>query len=564
MGADPDRNAAPSAYTTSVTNSVMGHDIFGRLSVRQLLRISDLLRRGRPADPDLVARRPLYIIAGLLLLTGALTQFAPIFICGLLLLGIAITPELWYRFGLRGLVVTREMESGHASFGQIVAVPLAVENRKLLPLPMVETVDEFPEDLTVLGARLNLSTRPGSALLPRALRLWAYQRVRRRYYLRAIHRGAFVIGPTHVSVTDPFGILTREEVIDTRRALLVHPPIAPLDRFDLSPRAIFGESASRRRLLEDPLRVAGIREYAPGDDPRRVHWKATARMGALQSKLLDPSTQRTLLIALDVRTFQHAQLGYDPELAELGIAVAASVAAWAAERGYAVGLAANGLVSGVDIQTDGRQDTRSPAGAALQAPPLVRLAPSVRPEQLTLILDSLARVSLFGGQPLGPMLNEAMRTAPTGATLVYVGLESLVDVSALIALRRIQANGHGVLLALTSREDDDPFAQQDAGHDLHAAGLAIHHVGGRARWRSLLAEQLGDLPARRATDEVNPEHLEIERRMIAGQRRARDAWRQRATHEESQDSHAETQQRRGDAGDDDETESPRDPALALP
>ena len=237
MGADPDRNAAPSAYTTSVTNSVMGHDVFGRLSVRQLLRISDLLRRGGPADPNLVARRPLYIIGGMLMLAGALTQFAPIFICGLLLLGIAITPELWYRFGLRGLVVTREMESGHASFGQIVAVPLAAENRKLLPLPMVETLDEFPEDLTVLGARLNLSARPGSALLPRSMRLWTYQRVRRRYYLRAIQRGAFVIGPTRVSVTDPFGILTREEVRDTRRALLVHPLIAPLDRFNLSPRA---------------------------------------------------------------------------------------------------------------------------------------------------------------------------------------------------------------------------------------------------------------------------------------------------------------------------------------
>lgn len=195
---------------------------------------------------------------------------------------------------------------------------------------------------------------------------------------------------------------------------------------------------------------------------------------------------------------------------------------------------------------------------------MARLAPSARPEQLTLILDSLARISLFGGQPLGPMLGEAMRTGPTGATLVYVGLESLVDVSALVALRRIQASGHGVLLALTSREDDDPFAEPGAGHDLHASGLAIHHVGGRARWRSLLAEQMGDLPARRATDEVNPEHLEIERRMIAEQRRARDAWRQRAANEESQDSHAETQPQRGDAGDNNQTESPRDPTLALP
>jgi uncharacterized protein (DUF58 family) len=564
MGGEPDRSAAPSAYTSSVTNSVMGHDYVGRLSMRQMMRISDLIRRGGAADPNLVRRRPLYIIAALLMLAGALTQFALIFICGLLLLGIAITPELWYRFGLRGLTVTREMKSGHASFGQVVMIPLSVENRKLLPLPMVETVDEFPEALPVLGARLNLSSRPGSALLTRALRLWTYQRVRRRYYVRAIQRGAFVIGPTQVSVTDPFGILTREEIVDTRRALLVHPLIAPLDRFNLSPRAIFGDSASRLRLLEDPLRVAGIRQYAPGDDPRRVHWKATARMGALQSKLLDPSTQRTVLIALDVRTFQHAQLGYDPELAELGIAVAASVAAWATERGYAVGLIANGIVSSVDIQTDGRQDTRARAGATSLTLPHVMLAASARPEQLTAILDSLARVSLFGGVPLGPMLGEAMRSAPTGATVVYVGLESLVDVATLIALRRIQSSGHSVMLALTNREDDDPFADEGGGHDLHAAGLAIHHVGGRSRWRALLAEQLGDLPARSATEVVNSEHLAIERRMILEQRTARNDWRQRAGAAGNEDSHAEPQQRQGDDGDDDQSESPRDPALALP
>lgn len=563
MGAEPDRRAAPSAYTSSVANSVMGRDFFGRLRIRRLLRIGDLVRRGGPTDANLARRRPLYIIAAILMLAGALMQFALVFICGLLLLGIALTPELWYRFGLRGLTVTREMASGHASFGQVVMIPLAVENRKLLPLPMVETVDEFPESLPVLGARLNLSSRPGSALLDRALRLWAYQRVRRRYYVRAIQRGAFVIGPTQISVTDPFGILTREENVDTRRALLVHPLVAPLDRFDLSPRAIFGDSASRRRLLEDPLRVAGIRAYAPGDDPRRVHWKATARMGSLQSKLLDPSTQRTVMIALDVRTFQHAQLGYDPELAELGIAVAASVASWATERGYAVGLIANGIVSSVDIQTDGRQDTRARPGATSATLPRVMLAASARPEQLTAILDSLARLTLYGGIPLGPMLGDSMRSAPTGASLVYVGLESLVDVATLIALRRIQSGGHGVMLALTNREDDDPYANEGGAHDLHAAGLAIHHVGGRARWRALLAEALGDLPARNATEVVNAEHLAIERKMILEQRSARNDWRQRASSARNEDSHAEPQQRQGD-DDDDQPESPRDPALALP
>jgi uncharacterized protein (DUF58 family) len=505
------------------------------MRMRQLLRLRGANPGERkPADLNLTRRRPLYIIAALLILASALTQYAPILICGLLLLGIALTPELWYRFGLRGLLVTRELENGRVAFGKVITVPLTVENGKLLPLPMVETVDEFPETLTVLGARLGISARPGSALLSRGMRLWAFQRMRRRYYVRAIQRGAYSVGPTLVRVTDPFGILTREETIETRRSLLVHPLIAPLERFDLTPRAIFGDSASRLRLLEDPLRVAGARDYAPGDDPRRVHWKATARLGTLQSKVLDPSTQRTLIIALDVRTFRRAQLGYDPELAELAIAAAASVAAWATERGYAVGLVANSAVSMISAENDGRPQRSQPgAVATAYALPRLRLEPAARPEQLTMILDSLARVLLFGGSSMGSLLTEEMRSAPSGATLVYVGLESLVEVSAIIALRRIRATGRAVSLVLTTRDDDDPFTQDDEAHDLHAVGLPIHYIGGRARWQALVAEALGDLPPRAATDMATDEHLAAERELIASLRKARASRHVRRKTEES-------------------------------
>ena len=564
MSADREREASSaSAYTASVANSLVGRSMWGRMRMRQLLRLRELPARPKTLpDPQLTQRRPLYIIALLLILVGFLTQYALLLVCGLLVLGIAAVPELWYRFGLRGLVITREIESARASFGSVVTVPLTVENRKLLPLPMVETEDTFPEALTVLGVRLGVSSKPGSADLTRSLRLWAYQRVRRRYYLRAIQRGAYALGPTVVRVTDPFGILAREGAFDTTRMLLTHPLIAPLERFGLTPRAIFGDHASRLRLLEDPLRVAGIREYSPGDDPRRVHWKATARLGTLQSKLLDPSTQRTLLIALDVRTFNRAQLGYDPDLAELGISVAASVAAWATERGYAVGLIANGTFSTIGIDTKRLPSPPTPSAGIAAAPtlPRLRLEPAARPEQLTLILDSLARLQLYGGAPMGPLLMHEMRSLPSGATLVYVGLESLVDVPTIAALRRAQSSGHAVSLVLTTRDDDDPFAEPDGARNLNATSLPAHYVGGRARWRALVAEALGDLPPRRAIEIPSDEHLAAERKLIASQRQARVA---RRASRKDDESHAQSDQQRHDSGGGERASAPESPALAL-
>ncbi|HEX8997883.1 MAG TPA: DUF58 domain-containing protein [Ktedonobacterales bacterium] len=514
----------PNASTSSASLDLRARRVLGRASRGRLLLQASARRTRRyarlEADPRLTRRRPLYLIAMALIVFGIFTQYALISIGGALLLGIAAAPELWYRYGLAELVVTRESSTTRAALGTVVTVPLTVENRKLLPLPLVETEDELPEALPALATPLHVSSRTGSARLTRAVRLWAFQRVRRRYYLRAIQRGAYEMGPTLVRVSDPFGILSREQEFDTTRALLVHPLIAPLERFGVSPQALFGDHASRRRLLEDPLRVAGVREYAPGDDPRRVHWKATARLGTLQSKLLDPSTQRTLLIALDVRTFNQAQLGYDPDLAELGIAAAASVAAWAIERGFAVGIVANGAFSTISAEGGIHADAERNAMLSRSLPRL-RLEPSSRPEQLTLILDGLARVILFGGGVMSQLISDELRRAPAGASLVYVGLESLVDVPTLIALRRAQTSGHAVSLILTKREADDPFAEAGEAHDLHATGLSTYYVGGRRRWQALLAETLGDPPARSATDTPDVRQLAAERKLIAQARQER-------------------------------------------
>ena len=79
----------------------------------------------------------------------------------------------------------------------------------------------------------------------------------------------------------------------------------------------------------------------PGDDPRRIHWKATARAGELRSKVFETPALHRLLLLLDVRNYSEAARGPDLEIQELTIATAASLGIWALEEGYMVGLLAN-------------------------------------------------------------------------------------------------------------------------------------------------------------------------------------------------------------------------------
>ncbi|PWT73268.1 MAG: hypothetical protein C5B60_08405, partial [Chloroflexi bacterium] len=294
-------------------------------------------RYNDPPDEILLARRPLYYIAFLLILFSGILRQPLLFVAGLLVLALAFIPELWYRYCLRQLSISRQLDTTRAALGDTVQLSLSIENRKPLPLPWFEITDEIPESLPVTNRKMAPAAKLDRALLNSTFSMWAYQRVRRRYYMRALARGAYRFGPMTLRATDPFGILTRETTLEGSAAIVVHPLVVPLERFDLPALAPFGEQKAQRRLLEDPLRIAGVRDYVPGDEPRRIHWKATARMGRLQSKRYEPSTSHTLAIFLDIRTLSQALMSYDPALVELQICASASVANWAIEQGYAVG-----------------------------------------------------------------------------------------------------------------------------------------------------------------------------------------------------------------------------------
>ncbi|HEX6123255.1 MAG TPA: DUF58 domain-containing protein [Ktedonobacterales bacterium] len=476
-----------------------------------------------PPDENLQARRPLYVMAVFLAGLSALLRLPLLFVAALLVLALAFLPELWYRFGLRALVVRREPETSRVMFGDTVEVPLVVENRKPLPLPWVEIEDEFPDQLPVLGMRLLPSIKPERAVLVNSASLWSYERLRRRYRVRAVERGAFRLGPMTVRTSDPFGMLTREEKRGVPAHLLVLPLVVPITKFGLTARAPFGEQTSQRRQLEDPLRIAGVRDYAPGDEPRRIHWKATARTAELQSKLYDPSSRHTIMLFLDVQTFTRSLMGYAPALLELAVCAASSVASWALERDYAVGLFSNGTLSTLGRETSAGDGTASSVPVApMDAEDLarqiarsamalrLRVAPSARNEQLGTILEGLARLIPYYGLSMAQVLSNERLSLPQGATVVYVGSEQAMDVELIVALREVQAHGHPLSILLTSLDE----AERTGEHDAHLADLPVHYLGGERRWHELANEALGGLPARRASPLGDPAVLQEEREAL--------------------------------------------------
>ncbi len=119
--------------------------------------------------------------------------------------------------------------------------------------------------------------------------------------LRVVPRGVWNAGPARISYQDLLG-LTRVSVASVATAALkVLPRVVPVWVIAL-PKVQRKRPDVLSRLhrfpTDDPFR---LREYAPGDDVRRIHWKRSLREGRLHVRI--PETRerevREVLIVLD-------------------------------------------------------------------------------------------------------------------------------------------------------------------------------------------------------------------------------------------------------------------------
>lgn len=389
------------------------------------------------------------LVASVLLRSGLLL------VVSLALLLVATASRLWDKHCLTGVEYRRHFSQARTCFGEEIELTVEIINRKLLPLAWLEVEDEIPSELEPRQGRVTPSHKAGRSLLLNLLSLRWYDRVRRHNRIRCDVRGYHSFGPVALRSGDLFGFYRKGMTIDDEDHLLVYPRVVPLGQLGLPAKDPFGDRKARQWLFEDPLRIAGSREYVFGDSLRRVDWKATARTQQLQVRVYEPTTTYRLVIFLNLNTFGGYWwwLGCNRALLELSISVAASVANWATEQGYHVGLLANGNARRSDQE--------------------VKVAPSRDPNQLTYILEALAKVLPFATMPLEGLLRLESNDLPYGATLVVV--TAVLNEAIADELLALKAAGHRIALLLVG--DEVP--------SFHWEGIAAYRIGGEAAWRDL-------------------------------------------------------------------------------
>ena len=277
------------------------------------------------------------------------------------------------------------------------------------------------------------------------------------YAVRPTLRGVYSLGPLSAEWTDPFGLARHQQVLADPVDVIVHP----------TTDAIFDRPLTR--LWEDPpfrppvsrpwpqgFEFYGMRDYVPGDDPRRIVWTAVARTGRYLLRESEQGITDRVTLVVDNAKKAHSP-GYPSETFELAIRAVASLGAYNIKQGFSVRLASNDDV----------------------------LAPELRGGRARIaMLDELARLQLTDASvhdALDRVITD--RRGDMHMVLVSTGF----DRASASRVRLLIEKGMSLVVALIRWEDADPNSARRA----REIGAQVVQVSPGQQLEDVFAHALG-------------------------------------------------------------------------
>jgi len=183
------------------------------------------------------------------------------------------------------------------SLGETQLVQVVIANGDAAGLP-AEVADHVPGDL-----------RPNLRVLRGAFDREGFLTV--EYQVQPPHRGAYRFGSVDLRCWRPGGWLLRQVRIPANESAAVYPSVLAIKRYQLTLRRgmRFMQGFRRARPPGATTAFAGLRDYLPGDEIRRINWTATARRDSPVVMEVEAERGQQAIIALDCGRLMTAPAG---------------------------------------------------------------------------------------------------------------------------------------------------------------------------------------------------------------------------------------------------------------
>ncbi len=157
------------------------------------------------------------------------------------------------------------------------------------------------------------------------------------YTVRA-RRGLYSLSTVRVRAGDLLGYMLWEGEVPCPAALTVLPHCEELSGIEIRPqRTLINSGTIRSRRPGEGIEFFGTREYAPGDNLRRLDWKAYARLGRLVINEYEEERASHVTVVLDARAVVNRFRG-EESLFDSSVRAAAAISHYFLKNGNRVGL----------------------------------------------------------------------------------------------------------------------------------------------------------------------------------------------------------------------------------
>lgn len=235
-------------------------------------------------------------------------------ILGLAAVGAVAVSAAWLTLRRVRLRIVRTLRPDKTNIGGEATSTLEVANLNRY-CGVVEITDQVS---TTAGIRLTAGP------------FFANERAVVNYRLPTSRRGRLKVGPAQVTISDPLGLASTTVGGGEPTDFVVYPQLVELVPVAFTPggqsRGAASDTLTLQRLGDD---FYALRDYTIGDDPRRIHWRSTARLGRPMVREDENPRAHRVALLLDTRA---AAYDRDPQRFEVAVSAVASVAAACARR----------------------------------------------------------------------------------------------------------------------------------------------------------------------------------------------------------------------------------------
>lgn len=316
-----------------------------------------------------------------------------------------------FLLGKREYKVDFEFLDDHLVAGEPANAPITVTNTNTrLQLPGVlevhldESIEEFPIPLLRAGEVRKLP-----------------------FEIAPQKRGVMKLGPITLVRTDQVGVLRNEIRLQDSRDVWVHPQIRVL------PKTTIGfmrdlEGNPTPSIVEADLTFHSIRKYVAGDNPKHIHWKATAKLGTSGEFLIrqyEESRRSRMVIIMALNPGEY--LSGDQEF-EVAVSAVASLGTRALMDSRSLSIVTSSKVSKVlnELRVQGRK-------------PLMQDLCLINPSELAMPLKEVCRIA-------------SKKYMDMSLAVIVVG--STYTSRQLQEIRSVMPNNIGVLFVTTDAKPD--------------------------------------------------------------------------------------------------------------